>query len=259
MKHLRKYSAAVLESRRIRIDDDLYARLGQLADRLWRARGRGFNGVTQVDSVRFRTLDGTEAMMRIYLDPAMEDYWGTTDTDPLYSRDPMDLVMTICHPRHFSTKRDLLNVLVHETIHAMDPGGTTRLNIRDQAGYKWWSGADDSEYLSHRGEYMTIYSEVLDALVRTMDSMRRTHSARTRLALLDDLLGFFRAGGPGRAQVPDSVDRLFYKMARDRDLLGMIGDIRRHAPGAHRLFLSKLHSTAEEIRSSISNQSRPGA
>lgn len=259
MKHLGRHPSALNESKRVRIDPGLYRQLGQLVERLWGMRRRGIETVKYLGAIRFRTLDGTEAMMRVYVDPEMMDYWGMTDTDPKFSRDPMDLVVKLCHPWHFSTRRDLMNVLVHETLHALDPGETTALRLRDHIGYKWWSSADDADYLSHRGEYMTIYSDFLDAVVRTFGSMRRTHSPAKRLAMLDEILAFFKSGGPGRVPLPHGLMMLFQRVSRDRDLLGQIEDIRRYRPEAHRAFLQKLYDTVGEIRSSISNHGPQGA
>jgi hypothetical protein len=144
-------------------------------------------------------------------------------------------------------------VLVHEVLHAVDPTETTRYNVKDQAAYRYWEGPDSRAYLTNRGEYSTIHSEFLDAVVRLFKDMERTHSTRTRLTLLDDLLVYFAAGGPGRTEPSPTLSRMLTRMSRDRDLLEIIDGIRRYSPRAHKLFLGKLHSTVEEIRDSILN------
>jgi len=253
MRHTNRHNA-VLESKRIRLDPRLAEDVEFLCDRMWGMRRRRIDTLTHVGALTFKTLDGTDAFMRVYIDPSVRKQWGLTGTEPEVSRDPMDLVLSMCHPREFTTKRDLHNVLVHEVLHAVDPTETTRYNVKDQAAYRYWEGPESRAYLTNRGEYSTIHSEFLDAVVRLFRDMERTHSTRTRMALLDDLLAFFAAGGPGRAEPSPALARMFARMSRDRDLLEILDGIRGYSPRAHKLFLGKLHSTVEEIREGILNQ-----
>jgi len=241
------------EARRVALDQGMAQKAERLADRLWRMRGRVFDSLTHVETWLFRIHDGTDAMMTIWVDPDMEDYWAITETNPRYSRDPMDLEMRICHPGHYPRRRDLHNVIVHESMHALDPTETTQLSLKKQLAYGWWAGADEEGYLSHQGEYMAIYNEILDAMVRLFAAMSKTHSRATRLSTLDEIVGFFAAGRLDAGHMSDRLARFFGRLSETRDYVEMLDDIRRYTPRAHRQFLQKLYTTADEIRASISN------
>jgi hypothetical protein len=252
-------SYGLFESKRVRLTADLSSKIDRLAERLWRMRGRRIDVLTKVDTWLFKTLDGTDAMMQIFVDPQMYDFWGIVDTNPPGSRDPMDLEMRVCHPRHFTGVNDIKNALTHETMHALDPTETTKFSLTTQMGYKWWAGSEEKDYLTHKGEYMTIYSEALASFVRAFDRMSRTHTEATRMSLLDELLRFFASGRLNRRRMSDRLKRLFDRASVDRDFLGLIQDIRTYKPEAHRAFLQKLYDTVGEIRSSISNHGPQGA
>lgn len=241
------------EAKRVRLGPELEASADALAGRLWAMRRGRIDRPVEVDTWTFRTHDGAQAMMSIVVDPALEDYWAITDTNPPYSRDPMDLEMRVCHPRHFSTRSDLVNIIVHETVHAIDPSLTTGLSVRDQVSYGWWRGPEhEAGYLADKGEYTAVHSEFLDALVRQFRSMRNTHSRAVLLATLGEVVAHFAR--PGRPT--DRAGRLLARLATDRDLPGLVADIKSHSPAAHRSFLGKLYATADEIRAEVINQGR---
>jgi len=244
-------SFALFESRRIRLSQDIMGRIDALAARLWRMRGRRMQKVTWVDLWPFRTLDGTDALVQIYVDPHMEDTWGMAGTDPAYSRDPLDLELAMCHPRHFSGTNDIRNMLTHEMMHLMDPSETTRFTPKDHIGYNPWAGPEDDAYLGHKGEYTAIYNEVLGSIVSVFGRIAKTHSRKTRLGILDDLLAFFSSGELNEGRMPDRLVRFFERAATDRDFIDLIREIKRHRPNAHRVFLSKLYDTVEELRASV--------
>ena len=85
-------TSVISEQKRFQFDPETYNKLVSLTEKLWNIKNKEFKKKTHVDSIRVKTSDGTEGLVKIVISPRLK-YIGFLDTKPKFSRDPMDFVM----------------------------------------------------------------------------------------------------------------------------------------------------------------------
>lgn len=232
---------SLLESKRISLPSEIDNKLIEITDKLWKQRGL-YTSKRKVDNILFNTLDGASGMVRLFVDPDL-DTWGTTDTYPLYSRDPMDFIIVICKITDFENKEHLYNVLYHEMIHVVDPTQSTKFSGRFQSTYKWWQGGKD--YYSHKIEQTAIFNELLNSLVKAFQIAENKD-----IKLLDSVLKFFMDPRLDKRKINQRTKSLIDLLGRERGII-ILKDVIKWDKRSYRDFLKKIYSTYLEIKQSF--------
>ena len=94
MKFINILSSVISEQKRFKFDPETYTKLLVLTDKLWANRNKEYDKKTEVDHFQFKTSNGTDALVKIYINPRYR-HFGELDTRPKGSRDPMDLVIQL--------------------------------------------------------------------------------------------------------------------------------------------------------------------
>jgi hypothetical protein len=130
MKFINILETVISEQKRFRFDPETYTRLIELTNKLWANRNKQYDKKTKVDQLQFKTSDGSDALVQIYINPRYP-HFGELDTRPKGSRDPLDLVIQL-NPKMYGSKKNLFLTIYHEMLHATDPSQSTKMNIKYQ-------------------------------------------------------------------------------------------------------------------------------
>ena len=160
MNFINILETVISEQKRFRFDPETYTRLMGLTDKLWSNRNKQYDRKTKVDQLQFKTSDGADALVQIYINPRYP-HFGELDTRPKGSRDPLDLVIQL-NPKMYGSKKNLFLTIYHEMLHATDPSQTTKMNMKYLSTYNEKS---DKDYWGHPIEFRAITNEFLEALV----------------------------------------------------------------------------------------------
>lgn len=156
MKFINILETVISEQKRFRFDPETYTRLTELTNRLWANRNKQYDKKTKVDQLQFKTSDGADALVQVYINPRYP-HFGELDTRPKGSRDPLDLVIQL-NPKKYGSKKNLFLTIYHEMLHATDPSQSTKMNIKYQSRYNEKS---DKDYWGHPIEFRAITNEFL--------------------------------------------------------------------------------------------------
>lgn len=241
MSRIKKFY--LFESKRISLPKEIDDRLIALTNKLWESRGISSKKKTKVDEFLFKTLDGAQGMVKIFVDPNQLDAWGSVDTEPLYSRDPMDFVIILANIDDFESKSHLYNVIYHEMIHAVDPTQSTKFSAKYQSGYKWWGS--DSDYYSHRIEQNAIFGEVLNAFVKAFQFPENKDKK-----LLDSVFKFFMNPLANKRKLNTKAKKIIYACTGS-DRAKILENVIKWDKSAYKEFLKKLYSTYVEIKKDL--------
>ena len=268
------------EQKRFQFDPETYAKLVGLTDRLWASRNKKYERKTEVDRIIFKTSDGTDALVKIYINPRYP-HFGELDTRPKGSRDPMDLVMQL-NPKMYGSKKNLFLTIYHEMLHATDPSQSSRMNMKYQSTYNEKS---DKDYWGHKIEFRAITNEFLEGLVneftRRSNRLRNLDNKKYLLKSLNNILNYFGKGEKLSNLSLDIIRRINDEGVNDNRISKLLSDISLNYPEAVELiqtdeeepyyktyietikkfnptiwprFLTMLYNTSEEIKSIINKK-----
>ena len=150
------------------MDPEVSLRLHDLADRLWEKRNKKFTRKTLVDKIPFKTSDGVQGMVKVYINPKLK-FIANMETKPVASRDPMDFVMEV-QPEEYDSKKNLYLTLYHEMLHATDPTQSTKYSEKYMSTY---DDEDEQKYWGHPIEFRAITNEFLEGL--EIEEIGRAH------------------------------------------------------------------------------------
>lgn len=280
IKFINILSSVITEQKRFKFDPETYAKLVELTDKLWSTRNVKYDRKTQVDQFQFKTSDGTDALVKIYINPRYP-HFGELDTRPKGSRDPMDLVMQL-NPRMYGSKKNLFLTIYHEMLHATDPTQSSRMNIKYQTTYNEKS---DKDYWGHKIEFRAITNEFLEGLVnefsRRANRLRNLDNKKYLLKSLNNILNYFGKGEPLSNLSLDIIRRINDEGVNDNRVSKLLSDISLDYPESIELlntgeeepyyktyielikkfnpdiwprFLTMLYNTKEEIENIINEK-----
>lgn len=235
----------IFESKRIKLDEELDNRLKLLTELLWSNRRKYYKTSEIVDKILFKTLDGADGMVQVYVDPHLDDNWASIDTEPKFSRDPMDFVMLVAEPRHFSNKNDLYSVIYHEMIHAVDPTMSTKFSPRYHMDYKWWeSGA---KYFGHQIEQRAIFGEVLNSIDKALYKKENQS-----IDLLNELANFFSSQTLSKARLSRKAKSFLNSLGEERDIIFLLVSAKEADEKSYKDFLRSFYRLYDEWKTKIS-------
>jgi hypothetical protein len=164
--------------------------LTELTNKLWANRNKQYDKKTKVDQLQFKTSDGADALVQIFINPRYP-HFGELDTRPKGSRDPLDLVIQL-NPKKYGSKKNLFLTIYHEMLHATDPSQSTKMNIKYQSRYNEKS---DKDYWGHPIEFRAITNEFLEALVgeftRRYSRLKNVDNKKFLLKSLNNIVNYF--------------------------------------------------------------------
>ena len=280
MKFINILSSVISEQKRFKFDPETYTKLLVLTDKLWANRNKEYDKKTEVDHLQFKTSNGTDALVKIYINPRYR-HFGELDTRPKGSRDPIDLVIQL-NPKLYGSKKNLFLTIYHEMLHATDPSQSTNFNNKYQLTYNEKS---DKDYWGHKIEFRAITNEFLEGLVneftKRSNRLRNLDNKKHLLKSLNNILNYFGKGEKLSNLSLDILSRINDENVNDNRISNLLGNITLDYPGSTDLmntnkeepyyinyieqikkynpeiwprFLTMLYNTKEEIENVINKK-----
>lgn len=275
IKFLNILTNVISEQKRYRLSPEDYTRLQELTNRLWALRSKDFPKKVEVDQMEFKTADGGDGKVRIFLNTKYKNY-GQMDLNPRSTRNPQKFVMLL-NPKLFGSKKNLFLTLYHELMHATDPQFTTKFN---EKYFEDYDSEVDEKYWGHPIEFRAVTNEFLESLVnefsRRNDRVRKVENRQLLLNSLNNILNYFAKGEPLSKLSLDIFNRLNDEELKDSRISKLLADIptnypetsemlnsynlssllyintiKKYNPDMWPRFLKMLYDTTEEIRNII--------
>jgi hypothetical protein len=227
----------IVESKKYEMDPETYTSLAVIADTLYNKKRQKWDKQTLFDSLMFKTADGAQGMVKIYISPRLSDI-AEISTRPFDSRDPMDFVMKL-NPNKFGSKRGLFLTMYHEMLHAIDPSQSTRVTAKNDLTY---DPSRDESYWGHPIEFFTITNEFMEALQLEIESrfrrVKKEESKKLIFKSLDNILDYFARGEKLSDLSLDILDKMGEEGSETR-LSGTLKQILYDYPGVSELLPRK--------------------
>jgi hypothetical protein len=271
-------SNLVVESKRFQFDPQTYTELTTLTEKLWSLRNKKFQVKTQVDSFPFKTSDGVDGFVKVYINPRLK-YIGYMSTKPKGSRDPMDFVMEL-QPKEFLSKKNLFLTIYHEMLHATDPSQSTAESPKYNLTY---DEKKDEKYWGHPIEFRAISNEFLEGLVlefeRRLANLKSIDNKKMLQKSLKNIMNYFSKGEKLTKLSLDILTRINDENVLDDRISKLVSDmptefpgveefmksvedepyyltyvelIKKYNPEIWKRFLNMLYNTSTEIYNSLS-------
>jgi hypothetical protein len=180
----------IIESKKYEMDSELYFQLSSLAYHIFSYKKKKVNKQILVDKILFKTEDGTQGMVKIFLSPNLPAI-AEMSTIPFESRDPMDFVMKL-NPKKIKSVKNLFLTIYHEMMHAIDPTQSTQMSVKHSIDY---DPSKDESYWGHPIEFFAITNEFLEALDLEIDlrisQLKNSNNKKLILKSLDNILDYF--------------------------------------------------------------------
>ena len=241
IKFLPILSNVISEQKRYQMNPDTRSKLKDLASSLWSMRNKKFSKKTMVDQLDFQTADGTDGLVKIFVNPKYPNF-AEIDSDPEDSYNPKDFVMQL-NPKDFGSEKNVYLTLYHEMMHAIDPNFTTKHNE------KYWDTYDsekDEMYWGHPVEFFAITNEFLEGLVlefeRRSQLIQDPSDKKSLLKSLKNILNYFGKIEPLTNQSKDILRRINDEHVDDNVLSKLVSDIESKFPN-----VSDLITDTKEI------------
>jgi hypothetical protein len=229
IKFINILSNVISEQKRYKLSPEDYTRLLELTDRLWSLRSKDIPRKIEVDQMEFKTADGSDGKVRIFLNPRYKNY-GQMDLKPRTTKNPQKFVMQL-NPKLFGSKKNLFLTLYHEFMHGTDPNFTTKAND------KYWEDYDptvDEKYWGHPVEFRAVTNEFLEGLVnefkRRNDRVNNVEKRQSLLMSLKNILNYFAKGEPLTRLSLDIINRISDEGLKDTRISNLLADISTEYP-----------------------------
>ena len=217
------------------------SKLKDLASSLWSMRNKKFSKKTMVDQLEFQTADGTNGLVKIFVNPKYPNF-GELDSNPKDSYNPKDFVMQL-NPKKFGSEKSVYLTLYHEMMHAIDPNFTTKYN---QEYWDTYDSEKDEMYWGHPVEFFAITNEFLEGLVlefeRRSQLIQDPSDKKSLLKSLKNILNYFGKNEPLTNQSKDILSRINDEHVDDNILSKLVSDIKSKFPN-----VSDLITDTKEI------------
>lgn len=229
-KFLNILSNILNEASRYKMDPELNFLLHDISERLWNTRTKKFTKKTLVDKIPFKTSDGVQGMVKIFINPRLK-YIGQMDTRPTGSRDPMDFEMEL-QPKEYVSRKNLYLTLYHEMLHATDPSQSTQYSTKYMSTYDEES---DENYWGHPIEFRTVTNEFLEGLEmeyeRRLAGLKNSDQKKYLIKSLNNVLGYFSRGEKLSKLSLDVLRRVNDEEVRDNIISRSLSDFTTKYPG----------------------------
>ena len=229
IKFINILSNVISEQKRYKLSPEDYTRLLELTDRLWSLRSKDIPRKIEVDQMEFKTADGSDGKVRIFLNQRYKNY-GQMDLKPRTTSNPQKFVMQL-NPKLFGSKKNLFLTLYHELMHGTDPNFTTKAND------KYWEDYDptvDEKYWGHPVEFRAVTNEFLEGLVnefkRRNDRVNNVEKRQVLLMSLKNILNYFAKGEPLTRLSLDIINRISHEGLKDTRISNLLADISTDYP-----------------------------
>ena len=229
IKFINILSNVISEQKRYKLSPEDYTRLLELTDRLWSLRSKDIPRKIEVDQMEFKTADGSDGKVRIFLNPRYKNY-GQMDLKPRTTKNPQKFVMQL-NPKLFGSKKNLFLTLYHEFMHGTDPNFTTKAND------KYWEDYDptvDEKYWGHPVEFRAVTNEFLEGLVnefkRRNERVNNVEKRQSLLMSLKNILNYFAKGEPLTILSLDIINRISDEGLKDTRISNLLADISTDYP-----------------------------
>lgn len=234
IKFLPILSNVISEQKRYQMNPETRSKLKDLSSSLWSMRNKKFSKKTMVDQFDFQTADGTDGLVKIFINPRYPNF-GELDTYPKDSYDPKNFVMQL-NPKKFGSKKNVYLTLYHEMMHAIDPNFTTKHNE------KFWDTYDsekDEMYWGHPVEFFAITNEFLEGLILEFERRSRLiqnpSDRKLLLKSLQNILNYFGKNESLTNQSKDILRRINDEHVDDNVLSKLVSDIESKFPNVSEL------------------------
>lgn len=229
IKFINILSNVISEQKRYKLSPEDYTKLQELTDRLWALRSKDIPRKIEVDQMEFKTADGSDGKVRVFLNPRYKNY-GQMDLKPRTTRNPQKFVMQL-NPKLFGSKKNLFLTLYHEFMHGTDPNFTTKAND------KYWEDYDptvDEKYWGHPVEFRAVTNEFLEGLVnefkRRNERVNNVEKRQSLLMSLKNILNYFAKGEPLTRLSLDIINRISDEGLKDTRISNLLADISTDYP-----------------------------
>ena len=229
IKFINILSNVISEQKRYKLSPEDYTKLLELTDRLWTLHSKDIPRKIEVDQMEFKTADGSDGKVRIFLNPRYKNY-GQMDLKPRTTKNPQKFVMQL-NPKLFGSKKNLFLTLYHEFMHATDPNFTTKANDN------YWKDYDptvDEKYWGHPVEFRAVTNEFLEGLVnefkRRNDRVNNVEKRQSLLMSLKNILNYFAKGEPLTRLSLDIINRISDEGLKDTRIANLLADISTDYP-----------------------------
>jgi len=229
IKFINILSNVISEQKRYKLSPEDYTKLLELTDRLWTLHSKDIPRKIEVDQMEFKTADGSDGKVRIFLNPRYKNY-GQMDLKPRTTKNPQKFVMQL-NPKLFGSKKNLFLTLYHEFMHATDPNFTTKAND------KYWKDYDptvDEKYWGHPVEFRAVTNEFLEGLVnefkRRNNKVNNVEKRQSLLMSLKNILNYFAKGEPLTRLSLDIINRISDEGLKDTRISNLLADISTNYP-----------------------------
>lgn len=275
IKFLNILSNVISEQKRYKLSPEDYTRLQELTNRLWALRSKNFPKKVEVDQMEFKTADGSDGKVKVFLNPKYKNY-GQMDLKPRSTRNPQKFVMQL-NPKLFGSKKNLFLTLYHELMHATDPQFTTKFN---EKYFEDFDHEVEESYWGHPIEFRAVTNEFLQSLVneykRRNNRITSFENRQLLLSSLNNILNHFAKHEPLSRLSLDVFKRLNDENLNDDRISKLLADIptnypetsefnkksepyfltyintiKKYNPEMWPRFLKMLYDTTEEIRNII--------
>ncbi len=234
IKFLPILTTVITEQKRFKFDPITYTKLIELTDKLWSMRNKKFDKKTMVDQFNFKTSDGADGLVKLYVNPRFP-HFGQLDTRPKKSTNPMDLVIQL-NPKKYSSRKNLFLTIYHEMLHATDPKFTSKYSE------EYWSDYDpkvNEKYWGHPVEFRSVTNEFLEALVN--EFKRRAgrlglDGKKHLLMSLGNIVNYFAKNESLSKLSLNILERLNDEKLNDNRISSLLADITTDYPKTADLF-----------------------
>jgi len=271
----------ILEAKRVKLNDNLDKTIHQIVDAFFDRVEKGkVKKKTKIGEVKIRIADGTEGLVKVYIEPNMKSILGFEafafmDTEE-NSSDPNKLYISI-NPKFNKDKTSLYNSLYHEFLHATDPVFTSKFTEKFMSTY---DPDIDENYWAHQIEFRAIPNEILNAMVNEFknrkNQMRSPSDLKELIKANNNILNHF-SYGEELSNLSKMIFQSMFRGAKTKNILSMIArdypstasllptptndltyldkylaNIKKFGGKKWVKFLSMLYSTHEEIMELLS-------
>lgn len=224
------------EAKRYKLRDNIGEFLHTIVDNFFERSKKPIKKKTLLGIVSIKTDDGTEGIVRVYIDPNLHKEF----KDPVFAyldiegeeTDAENLYVSI-NPREVKDKTELYNTLYHEFLHATDPVFTTK------STEKFWADYDpsiDEKYWGHQVEFRAVTGEILNAMVNEFKKRKEQLSDKSQLKYLIDsnenILHHFSQG----EELTEFSKKIFQSMFKEQGTKSVLSKISLHYPSTSELF-----------------------
>jgi hypothetical protein len=193
IKFITILKTVISEQKKYEFNPEVLQKLKDITNKLWNDRKKKYKGRTLIDILIFQVADGTEGMVKFYVNPELP-FIGFMDTEPKNSKNPKNIFIDV-NPKNYESKKNLYLTLYHEMIHASDPNLSSKMTKKYMSTY---DENKDEKYWGHPIEFFAITNEFLEGLINEFElrvsRLKNIENKKALLNSLNNILNHFAKG-----------------------------------------------------------------